>query len=190
MIVENKIYNMKHTKKEKHKNYFKFQISNLKNKGFIFLDILIAIVIINIAFIALLSAGVMLLNLSSSIKNTTQSDFLIKEEIEAVRSFRDGTGWSVNGLGTVNRGSNNPYHIFLDTSSNPNKWNLITGVETSGIFTRNIVFDNVSRDPSTNNIEDNYNQLHDDPNTIKITVTATWLNKTSKVVAYLTNWQK
>ncbi len=175
--MRHKTYNTKHIKRE-------------KNKGFILLDILIAVVIINVAFIALLETGVMLLNLSSSISNITQADFLIKEEIEATRSFRDGTNWSVNGLGMVNRGSNNPYHVFLDASSTPNKWNLISGAETSGIFTKSIVFDNVSRDPSTNNIESNYNQLHNDPNTVKITATLTWLNKTSQVVAYLTNWQK
>ncbi len=167
---------------------------SLENKnfqnGFIFLDVLIAITIISIVFINILAIGAMSLNLSSSIRNTTQVDSLIKEEIEAVRSFRDGTNWSVNGLGTVNRGSSNPYHIFLDTSSNPNKWNLVPETETAGIFTRNIVFDNVSRDPSTNNIEDNYNQLRNDSDTIKITVTVAWLNKTSKVVTYLTNWQK
>ena len=132
----------------------------------------------------------MSLNISSSIRNTTQADSLIKEEIEAVRSFRDGTNWYVNGLGTVNKGSSNPYYVFLDASLNPNKWNLISGTETTGIFTRNIVFDNVSRDPVTNNIENNYNQLNNDPNTVKITVTVAWLNKTSKVIAYFTNWQK
>lgn len=162
---------------------------NFKN-GFAILDILIAVTIISIAFIVILSMGAMSLNLSSSITNTIQADSLIKEEIEAVRSFRDGTNWSVNGLGTVNKGSSNPYHVFLDTDSNPNKWNLVPGTETIGIFTRNIVFDNVSRDPSTNNIETIYNQLRNDPDTIKITVTVAWSNRTSKVIAYLTNWNK
>ncbi len=159
-------------------------------KGFVLIDILIAVTIISIAFIAVLGIGAMSLNISSLVTNTTKADSLIKEEIEAVRSFRDGTNWSVDGLGIVNKGINNPYHIFLDTISNPNKWNLVSGTETIGIFTRNIVFDNVSRDSITNNIEDNYNQFNDDPDTVKITITVSWLNKTSKVVAYLTNWQK
>ena len=160
------------------------------NKGFIFLDILIAITIISIAFTVILAIGATSLRLSSSIRNTTEADSLIKEEIEALRSFRDGTDWSVNGLGTVSKGSSNPYHVVLDTVSNPNTWNLVSGTETVGIFTRNIVFDNVSRNPNTNNIEDNYNQLNDDPDTIKITVTVAWLDKTLKVITYLTNWQK
>ncbi|MBI1866175.1 MAG: hypothetical protein HYS02_00205 [Candidatus Staskawiczbacteria bacterium] len=154
------------------------------------MDILISIAIISIVFITIVSIGTMSLNISSLITNTNQADSLIKEEIESLRSFRDGTDWFVNGLGTVNKGINNPYHIFLDTSSNPNKWNLAQGTETTGIFTRQIVFDNVSRDPATNNIEDNYNQSHNDPDTIKVTVTVAWPNKTSKVIMYLTNWHE
>ena len=160
------------------------------NKGFIFLDILIAITIISIAFTVILAIGATSLSLSSSIRNTTEADSLIKEEIEALRSFRDGTDWSVNGLGTVSKGSSNPYHVVLDTVSNPNTWNLVSGTETVGIFTRNIVFDSVSRDPATNDIEYSYNLAYNDPDTVKITVTVLWLNKSSEVVAYLTNWHK
>src|SRR3989344_1690426 len=160
------------------------------NKGFIFLDILIAITIISIAFTVILAIGATSLRLSSSIRNTTEADSLIKEEIEALRSFRDGTDWSVNGLGTVSKGSSNPYHVVLDTVSNPNTWNLVSGTETVGIFTRNIVFDSVSRAPATNDIEYIYNPTYNDPDTVKITVTVLWLNKSSEVVAYLTNWHK
>ncbi|MBI2050165.1 MAG: hypothetical protein HYT35_01770 [Candidatus Staskawiczbacteria bacterium] len=156
--------------------------------GFITLDILVAVVIINVAFLTLLGISAMSLNFSSSIAKTIQADALIKEEIEAIRSFRDGTDWSLDGLGAVNKGSS--YHAFLDTSSNSAKWNLVSGAETVGIFTRSVVFDDVSRDPSTKNIEDNYNPSHNDSDTVKITATVSWQDKTSEVAAFLTNWQK
>ncbi len=87
-------------------------------------------------------------------------------------------------------GDANPYYMFLDTTANPAKWTLHTGTETAGIFVRKIVFDRVSRDPATQNIESVYNGAHNDPDTTQATITILWLNKSSQVVAYFTNWQK
>ncbi len=156
------------------------------NKGFIFLEILIATALISVAFVTLLSLGFLSLNISPSIKKATQADSLAKEEVEATRSFRDGTTWSTNGLGTVLTGSSSPYFLVL----NNNQWALQQGTETVGIFTRKVVFDKVSRDPVTNNIESTYNASHDDPDTRQITVTISWEDKIYQVVSYLTNWQK
>ena len=113
---------------------------------------------------------------------------MAKEEFEALRSFRDGTNWATNGLGTVNFTDANPYYLFLDSSDTP-KWVLRAGIETTGIFARYIVFDKVSRDPSTYYIQNVYNSSNDDPKTVKVKVTISWLDKISRVVAYLTNWQ-
>ena len=151
------------------------------------MEILIGSSLISMVFITLLGIGTLALNTSSSIKKTTQIDSLIKEEIEAVRSFRDGTVWGTNGLGTVSVGGANPYYLVLDTG-NPPKWILQTGTEMVNDVTRNVVFDNVSRDPSTNNIESAYNPAHLDPDTKKITVTVVSGTKTYQVVTYLTNW--
>lgn len=159
------------------------------NKGFIFLEILIAIALISIVFITLLGIGFLSLNISSSIKIANQADSLAKEEFEALRAFRDGTTWA-SGLGTVSFGSSNPYYLVIDNSVNPPKWNIQSGTETVGIFTRSIVFDKVSRDPATQDIESVYSSANDDPDTIKATITISWLNKNSNVVAYFTNWQK
>ncbi len=167
----------------------KSKILNCK-KGFIFLEILIAVALIGIVFITLLGTGFLAVTISTSIQQETQADSLIKEEFEAIRSFRDSTVWTTNGLYAVNFGNANPYHMFLDTSINPARWVLQTGAETIGIFTRNIVFDKVSREPGTQNIENVYNVAYNDPNTIKATITIAWLAKTSQVVAYFTNWQK
>lgn len=153
--------------------------------GFIFLEIIIAIAVITIAFVALLGVVFSVLNVSGSVQKVTQADSLIKEEFEAIRAFRDGTQWSVNGLGTVSTGGTNFYHL-IDSS---NTWALVSGIETSGVFTRKVLFDKVSRDPTTFNIESTYNSSHDDADTRKITVTVSWANKSLQDVSYLTNWK-
>ena len=129
---------------------------------------------------------------SYSIQKTTQIDSLIKEEIEAVRSFRDGTVWATSGLGSFgsNYGSGYPRYFTLDNSVTPPKWKINSGTETINGFTRSVVFDKVSRDLSRKYIESTYNAAHDDPDTIKITVNIIFNSKTYKVVTYLTNWQQ
>ncbi|MDO8529900.1 MAG: type II secretion system protein [bacterium] len=159
-----------------------------KENGFIFLEILIAVALVGIVFLTLLSIGVQSMAASRSIKKAAEVDSLIKEELEAVRSFRDGTQWATNGLGVVATGSTNPRYTALD-SSTPPKWILQSGTETVGAFTRNVVFDKVSRNPSTQNIESTYNAANDDPDTRKATVTVTYGGKTYQVITYLTNWQ-
>jgi len=148
-----------------------------------FLEIIISVTLISIVFMTLLGVGFLVLNVSTSIRNETKADSLIKEEFEALRNFRDGTLWVTNGLGTVNTGSS-PYYL-VDTA---NKWVLTAGTETSGIFTRKINFDKVSRDGS-GNIENIFNQSRVDVDTIKVTITATWPGKTISGVSYLTNWK-
>lgn len=163
----------------------KFKISNFQ-KGSLLLEAFIAVMIIGIAFGALLDVGTLAVKTSTSIEKSSQANFLLKEEMEAARSFRDGTTWATNGLGassTITPGNN--YHMVL----NSNAWTVVAGVETIGIFTRKVVFDKVSRDPSTQNIESVYNASHDDPNTKKATVTVSFESTTLTLSTYLTNWK-
>ena len=153
------------------------------------LEAFIAIVIIGIAFGVILDIGTLAVKNSTSIQKSAQANFLLKEAMESARSFKDGTNWPINGLGTVNTGSDNPYYFTLDTGVTPNKWNLIQGTEIVGIFTRKIIFDKVSRDPSTQNIENTYNSFNNDANTRKVTVTVIWPEKTVNLITYFTNWK-
>ena len=158
-----------------------------KESGIIFLEILIAVALIGIAFITLLGMGANVLNLSNNIRTTIQADSLAKEEIEALRSYRDGTNWAANGLGTnnglgtVSAGSSNPYYLTVSSG----RWNLVSGAETQGIFTRKIVFDAVYRDANGNIAGSGAL----DSNTKKVTVTIGWPGKTYQVITYLTNWK-
>jgi hypothetical protein len=164
-------------------------IKNNYNSGSILLEAFISIIVISIAFGVLFSVAALTIKTSTSIQQNDQANFLLKEAMESARNFRDGTTWATNGLGIANTSSNNPYYFLLDTSVTPNKWTLTAGTETVGMFTRKIVFDKVSRDPSTQNIESIYNASHDDPNTRKITATVSWNTKTLNLVTYLTNWK-
>lgn len=161
-----------------------------KSAGFIFLEIIIAVALISIVFITLLGIGGIALSLATSVQKTTEADALIKEELEAIRSFREGSVWATDGLGLLSTGVINPYYVVQDTSVTPPKWKFNAGTETIGAFTRKVVFDKVSRDPGANNIEEVYNSAHDDPDTRKVTVTVTLGTKTYQVVSYLTNWNQ
>lgn len=165
-------------------------IQHTKNSGFIFLEIIIAVALISIVFITLLGIGGIALNLATSVQKTAEADSLIKEELEAIRSFREGSAWATDGLAILATGSANPYYAAQDTTVNPPKWKFNTGTETVGSFTRKVVFDKVSRDTSTSNIEAVYNSAHDDPDTRKVTVTVTLGTKTYQVISYLTNWNQ
>ena len=164
--------------------------SIFKNEsGSILLEAFIAIMVIGISFAFLLDLGALSVKVSTSIQKSTQANFLLREGMEITRSFRDGTTWATNGLGSVSIGSANPYYFVLDTSVNPNKWSLTSGTETVGIFTRKVIFEKVSRDPATSNIQGTYNPSYDDQNTRKVTVTVSWPEKTMDLITYFTNWK-
>lgn len=160
------------------------ELTNKIKSGFMLLEIIIAIAIISIAFISLIGVILLSVNVSMSVRKETQANSLMIEEVEALRSFRDGTQWASNGLGTAAVGSNNLYHL----SSSSNSWALVTGAETAGIFTRQAYFENVSRNASSD-IEAVYNPLNNDNDTKKITIIISWPDKTMKDVLYLTNWK-
>lgn len=155
------------------------------SKGFIFLEILIAVALVSIVFVTLMGIGAQALTLSTTIKKTTQIDALIKEKMEAVRAFRDGTTWATNGLGSLATGSGNPYYMIVTAGA----WSVQAGTETVSGFSRKVHFDKVSRNPSTGAIESVYNAANDDADTRKATVTITSGSATYTVATYFTNWQ-
>lgn len=153
-------------------------------KGFLLIEIIIAIAVISFAMVALLGMGSVSISTATLVQKTTQADDLIKEELEAVRNYRDGTTWSSNGIGILSTGSSNKYHASISSG----KWVMNSGTETTGVFTRYVYFDTVSRDPTTNNIESVYNSAHNDSKTRKVTAIVSWNGHTWTVVTYLTDW--
>jgi len=151
-------------------------------------EILLVVAILSIALTALLSVGAYSIQISSLLKKTELANNLAQETIEVVRSFRGGTTWATNGLGVITTGSSHPHYPAL--SGSPQAWTLPEGTQSINGFTRKIVFDRVSRDLVTSNIESVYNATHDDPDTRKATVTVSWENKKVEIIFYLTNWKQ
>jgi len=167
-------------------------------KGISVVELLVVAVIMAIGLVALFNAVTSSLKTSRLMKENDQAKELAQEALEAVRSFRDGTDWETDGLGTLNLydpldplDPTSFYHP--ETIDDPPKWNLASGEETMimGIFTRKVIFESVSRDPTSKNIESVYNPdpAHADPNTRKVTATVSWQGKTMEISTLLTNWK-
>ncbi len=157
---------------------------NKPQSGFIFIEILIALALISLAFATLLSVGFLSVKTSYDVQQETKADFLIKEELEALRTYRDATTWT-GGVGGATTGSANP-HYFSQSGS---QWVINNGTETTDIFSRYFLLDRVSRDPSTNDIQPTYTAANDSSGTRKVTVRVTGNGHTYETVMYVTNWQ-
>lgn len=158
-----------------------------RTAGVSVIEILIVVLVITLCLIGLVALANFSLLASQSYKNTVIAESLARGEIEAVRNFRDGTTWVANGLGTVFLES--AYHL-AKTADNPPKWQLISGQESSGIFSRQVIFSSVSRDDNDNIVTSGGTI---DPETKKAAVTVSWQERgrSHQVVltTYFTNWQ-
>ena len=157
------------------------------NKGFSITEILIAIFIIGIAFVSFL--GILFFSLRSSgvVEKANRANFLAQESVEAIRAFRDSTTWDADGLGSL--GFDIDYYPSLTGIDTPS-WSMVLGQEDIGIFTRKIVFQRVSRDPLTFDIEPIYNSSNHDPDTVRTIVSISFDSRSIELTTYFTNWQK
>lgn len=158
------------------------KIDNKNKEGISIIEILVVVTIIVIGLAGLLGSATYSLKISTILKETNEANSIAQETIEAVRNFRDGTNWSINGLGILTT----DIDYFPQKSGSPPKWQLVLGAETIGIFNRKVVFSEVFRDTSDNIVKTGGT---DDPNTRKVVVTVNWKNKEVKITSYLTNWR-
>lgn len=181
--LDSSFYSLKAEKTSARPNFFGFQ--KIK-KGVSIVEVLVVISVVLIAFTALLGMTSFSLRILNMLRETNQANAMAQETMEAVRNFRDGTSWSVNGLGTL---TVEVSYYPQKTTDTPPKWQLIQGQEVVAGFTRKVVFSNASRDLITKDIEDVFNPANNDPNTKKVTVTVSWQDKIIKIITYLTNWK-
>lgn len=163
-------------------------------KGVSVIEILVVITIISFSLVSILGLAALSLKVSILIKETNKAKDIAQATIEAVRNFRDSTDWNnddildqYDGLGIITTGV--PYHPEKSTDTPPN-WMLISGEETIEGFSRKVVFEDVSRNPLSNDIENPYSPANDDPDTKKATVTVWWKDKKVEIVTYFTNWKQ
>lgn len=167
-----------------------FQIcsgNNLKRdkRGIILLEIIIAIALFTIVSVSILGLLLSLINTSAFLQKQNKAEFLLKEYMEATRVFRDSTAssWGTTGIGGLSTGA--PYHLVL--SGTPPTWSFTAGSETTDGFTKQVIFERVSRDANSNIV---LSGGTDDPDTRKVTVQVSFGSKSYQISTYLTNWQK
>lgn len=166
------------------KESLNFQTSDFRLQGGIsVVEILVVICILAIAFVSILGLLTFSLKISTLTRENTQAVNLAQETVEAVRNFRDGTGWDTNGLGALTAGLS---YSPEKTTDIPPKWAFVQGEEIIGGFSRKVVFEEVFRD-GNDDIVDTGGNL--DPDTKKATITVSWRDRGVEIVTYFTNWQ-
>lgn len=115
----------------------------------------------------------------------TVSINIAREAFEATRAISAEKWQNLYG---VTKGSQ--YHPEVQGG----KWVLVAGSENvilnSETYVRYLVIDNVSRDPSTRDIESSYNSASDDPSTQKVTVTVQKSNLADfSYFEYISRWK-
>ena len=140
------------------------------SKGSLLLELLIVIALL--ALILSVGAQGVYVSLQSS-KVSGERDTgsaLATEGLEAVRGVAEEKWQNIFNLTKASQ----HYQIALSGT----KWTLATGDETIALnnstYTRYVIIDNVSRDPTTRLVESVYSTANDDPGTQKVTVTVTW----------------
>ena len=159
--------------------------SNVKmRKGFSVIEILVVIFILAVAFVSLLGLLTFSIRLSTLMKEEAFARNIAQETLEAVRSFRDGTTWGTDGLGSLTTGA--ALHPEK-TGGVPPAWVLLPGEEIVEGFFRKVVLEDVFRDSSDDIVETGGTL---DPDTKKATVTVSWEDRELEIVTYLTNWKQ
>lgn len=148
------------------------------SRGFGIIEIIVAIAIISIAFFAISQTSVIYLKQTLQNKQSLKAAYFAEEALEAVRSVRD-QGWATN-IAALTMGST--YYPIISG----NKWILTSSNPgpVEGIYTRQIILNNVSRDASDNIVTSGGTN---DPNTKKVATTISWNGKSTTLTTYLTN---
>jgi Tfp pilus assembly protein PilV len=134
-----------------------------KNKGFMTIEVLIAVSIITVSILASTTVAQKSVYVSRQALHFTQANFLLEEGGEVVRIVRDNA-W--NNISSLTAGTN-----YYPTFSG-GAWSLSATPNTVGIFTRTVVFSAVNRDNGTKDISSSGS---DDPKTKLVTVTVSWV---------------
>ena len=135
---------------------------NIKNKGFMMVEVIVASSIILVSVLAAMSVAQRSIIVSRQASHTSQAAFLLEEGAESVRILRDNSWTNISSLN-----SDTTYYPVFSS----NTWTLSTSPSFVGIFTRSINIENVNRNASTQDISDSG---VNDPGTKLITVTVSW----------------
>ena len=133
-----------------------------KNKGFMMVEVIVAISIMVISILAAMSVTQKTIYASRQALHVSEASFLLEEGAEATRILRDNSWSNISGL-TV---GTNYYPTFSGGA-----WTLPATPSTIGIFTRKVSIANVNRDAKTADIS---SSGVNDIGTKLVTVTVSW----------------
>lgn len=136
---------------------------NIKNKGFMTVEILVAVSIITVSILAAMAVAQKSVYVSRQAFHTAQAGFLLEEGAEAMRIIRDNNWTNISSL-TVGA----DYYLVFSGGT----WILSAIPNTVDIFTRAVSVSNVNRDDTTKDIVSSGGTLDD--GTKLITVTVSW----------------
>ncbi len=166
-----------------------------KQKGFNVIELMIAIFILGVVIVGFYEIAVLSLKILQENEHEIEAAYLAEEGVEAVRSIRDTVNWIDAGDGQTGPGeldidSIDTYYPIISGGN----WELATvdpGV-IENIFSRKVVFEKVSRDPVTGDIEAAYNDSRKDADSLKFSVIVSWMerdvNKNVTLVTLITNF--
>lgn len=158
--------------------------SFLKNrKGFSAIEIIVASALIAISFSSLIGIIVFSLKVMSLKREVLEANILAQSMIESVRSFRDHTEWSVDGLGNLSTGTE---YYPVEAGGT---WGLLEGRKTVDPLEGWVTIENGLRDGSDDIVESGGDV---DLDTKKVTATVSWTTRDREltVTTYLTNWKE
>lgn len=136
---------------------------NIKNTGFMTVEVLVATSIITVSILAAMAVTQKSVYVSRQAFHATQAAFLLEEGAEAVRIARDNVWSNISSL-TV---GTNYYPTFSGGT-----WTLSSTANTVGIFTRTVNIALVNRDDNTKDIVSSGGTV--DSGTKLITITVSW----------------
>lgn len=141
---------------------------NFKQKGSLLIEIVIVTSIIVGSMIAALAVAQKSIYLSRESLNQSQAGFLLEEGAEATRIVRDDAWTNISSL-------TNSTEYYLNFSGGT--WIFTTTPQSSGIFTRKVVFSSAYRDANDNLAGSGTL----DAQTRLVTVTVSWLEGTDTI---------
>lgn len=153
---------------------------NTKNqKGFGIVEIVIGVSLISVTLFSIFEVSNFALKRSRENENSLKASFLVEEGLEALKVLRDSS-WNDNIEPLIA----DPDKCYFEFDTDTSAWRATTtDIYVDGVFERKFVLSDVCRDINTGDIAD---CGVSDPNTIKVTVSVSWLAKTGTTTATTT----
>lgn len=151
-----------------------------KQQGIGMVEILVVVAVIGVALVSLMGLADFALKINAGLKKDLVATNLASEAVEVSRAIKDES-WAV--LAAYGSGTYHPVQ-------SGGKWILAAGAEAINGFNRQITLEDVYRDVS-DNITASGGTL--DPNTRKISVVVSWIERGSarqvSLTSYLADWK-